>query len=219
MESGNYYDALTGSKVVIDKGVAGVKFDANGVAVITRSKDIHPQMTISERDCSFTDDLEVTMSAKNYDEGYYWFNNDKSGKTDISNEVTLHMKDHVVDGKVDLHVYLRKGVNVFEQTFTYKKMETIEGRFNVLNLDPSYLNGDYELYIWSWLPGRWSKDYEIKDGVMLVDTTGMTGFLIAVFPKGYEITNLNEWDSNVIKQTGDIKDDVLRSGFIDLSGF
>ena len=40
-----------------------------------------------------------------------------------------------------------------------------------------------------------------------------------MIPKGYEITNLNEWDSNVIKQTGDIKDDVLRGGFIDLSGF
>ncbi len=219
MESGNYYDALTGNKVVIDKGVAKVMFDSNGVAVITRSKDIHPQLTISQRDCSFTDDLEVTMNAKNYDEGYYWFNNDKTGKTDISNETTLHMKDHVSDGKVDLHVYLRKGINVFEQTFTYKQLETIEDRFNVLNLDPSYLNGDYELYIWSWMPGRWSRDYEIKDGVMLVDTTGMTGFLIAIFPKGYEITNLNEWDSNVIKQSADIKDDVLRSGFADMSGF
>ena len=219
LDNGNYYDALTGNKVVVTDHYAYVRFESNGVAVLTRSRDIHPQLTISDRGSSFTDDLTVTLNATNCDEAYYWFNNDKSGKTSFDGKTEVSLKDHVKDGKVDLHVYVKKGVNEFEQAFTYKKVEVVKDRFNVLNLDPSYLNGDYELYIWSWSPGKWSKDYEIKDGVMLVDTTGMTGFLIGVFPKGYEITNVNAWDSNVIKQSADIKDDTLRAGFVDMTGF
>ena len=81
------------------------------------------------------------------------------------------------------------------------------------------LNGEYELYIWSWSPGVWSQDYEIRDGVMLVDTTGMDGFLIGAFEKGYRIEDPNNWDPNVIKQSPDIKGELLKQGFFDLSGF
>ena len=55
--------------------------------------------------------------------------------------------------------------------------------------------------------------------MLLVDTAGMTGFLIAVFEKGYEIEDLNNWDSHVIKQSADIKGEILAAGFADLSGF
>ena len=65
----------------------------------------------------------------------------------------------------------------------------------------------------------WSKNYEIKDGVLLVDTTGMTGFLLAVFEKGYQIGNPTQWDSNVLKQSPDIKGAILTEGFFDMSGF
>jgi hypothetical protein len=57
------------------------------------------------------------------------------------------------------------------------------------------------------------------DGVLLVDTTGMTGFLLAVFEKGYQIQDLNNWDSHVIKQSADIKGAVLEEGFFDMTGF
>jgi hypothetical protein len=54
---------------------------------------------------------------------------------------------------------------------------------------------------------------------MLVDTEGMTGFLIGVFEKGYEIKDVNNWDPNVKKQSTDIKGETLASGFVDMSGF
>ena len=47
----------------------------------------------------------------------------------------------------------------------------------------------------------------------------MTGFLVAVFEKGYEIADVNNWDSNVLKQSGDIKGELLSQGFFDMSGF
>ena len=106
-----------------------------------------------------------------------------------------------------------------ERTFSYKQVEVEEGLFNIVGLPEKYLNQDYELYIWSWDPGRWSKDYEIRDGRVLVNTKGMTGFLIAVFEKGYEVKNVSAWDPNVIKQSQDFKGDILDSGFADMSGF
>jgi alpha-amylase len=219
LEDGVYYDSLTGSKVLVHDHVAKLQFEANGMAVVTRTKDIHPQLSVSDRDCSFVGDKEIKLSARNCDEAYCYFNGNEADRLTIGESSVIKLKDHVQDGKVDLHVYLRKGVNVFEQVFTYTQVQLIEGKFNVINLDEKYLNGDYEIYIWSWSPGLWSKNYEIRDGVLLVDTTGMTGFLIAVFEKGYQIGNPTAWDSHVLKQSSDIKGDILKEGFFDMTGF
>ena len=219
LENGNYYDALTGAQAVVTDHVAHMTFEINGMAVLTRSKDVHPRVEISERDCSFMGDKEITLKTSNCDEAYYWFNGRDGERTPIDGSASVNLADHVENGSVELGVLVRKGNNVFEQTLTYRQVELIEGKFNVINLADKYLNGDYELYIWSWSPGRWSKDYEIRDGVLLVDTAGMTGFLVAVFEKGYEIPDPKNWDSNVIKQSADIKGDILKAGFFDLSGF
>ncbi len=217
LEKGNYYDALTGKKVVVNEGTAYVNFDTSGICVMTRTKDVHPQLKISQRDCSFAGGLEIVLGAVNCDESYYSFAGE-SEKYDIGEETAVSLKDHVRDGKAVMNVYLRKGVNVFEQSFTYSMVELLEGAFNVVNIPEKYLS-DYDLYIWSWNPGHWSKNYEIKNGVMLVNTEGMEGFLIGVFEKGYEIKNVNNWDSGIIKQSPDFKGDILKEGFFDLSGF
>ena len=219
LEDGYYYDALTGARASVYEHVAYLTFEANGMAVLTRTKDVHPRMEISDRDCSFVGDKQVTLKVTVADEAYYWFNENAAEKTAIDGTAVVTLKDHTENGVVNLHVSLKKGVNVFEQTFTYTEVTLIEGKFNVINLDEKYLNGDYELYIWSWSPGVWSQDYEIQDGVMLVDTAGMTGFLVAVFEKGYQVENLNKWDSHVLKQSADIKGDILKTGFFDMSGF
>ena len=219
LEDGNYYDALTGEKVVVSKHVAKIKFEANGMAVITRSKDVHPQVEISERDCMFVGGKEITLKPVNCDEAYYYFNDASSDKKNFSDTTTIQLQDYVQDGKADLHIYLRKGANEFEQTVNYSQVQLVEGKFNVINLADQYLNGDYELYIWSWSPGKWSQDYEIRDGVLLVDTTGLEGFLIAAFEKGYQIQDPNNWDAGVIKQSPDIKGELLQEGFFDMTGF
>ena len=47
----------------------------------------------------------------------------------------------------------------------------------------------------------------------------MEGFLIALCEAGYEVSNINNWDPNVIKQSTDIKGDALKAGFADMAGF
>ena len=218
LEDGNYYDALTGELAVVSDHKAYVKFEANGMAILMRSKHLHPRLEISDRDCSFVNDKQITVSVKNAEKAYYSFGNGGE-KTAIDGTAVITLKDHVENGICTLNIYLQNANNVYERTFTYKQVELISGRFNVINLDNRYLSGDYELYIWSWNPGRWSKDYTVRDGVLLVDTEGMTGFLIAVFEKGYQIADPDNWDSNVIKQSADIKGEAFKAGFIDMTGF
>ncbi len=219
LENGNYYDSLTGEKVVVHDGIAHVKFEANGVAIITRSKDIHPQLEISDRNPYFTGEKTITITTGNMESGYYYFNDDVSDKTELQESNEIRLNDHLEGDTVVLHVYLKNGVHEIERSYTYHTAVIEKGLFNVLNLDPKYLNDEYELYIWSWSPSRWSKDYEIRDGVVLVDTEGMDGFLLAVFEKGHEIEDLYSWDTAVIKQSVDISGDLLRQGFVDMTGF
>ena len=222
LEDGNYYDSLTGQLVVVSNHVAYVKFEVNGMAVLTRTRQPHPKLEIadSDRGCSFVGEKQIPISVKNAEEAYYWFGDNENERQVINSNSSVSLNEHVVDGKCILHIYLRNGNNVYKRTFTYTQVELIGDKFNVINLDERYLNGDYELYIWSWEPGRWSKNYTIENGVMLVDTTGMKGFLIAVFEKGYEIKDPNNWDSNVIKQSSDINIwSNNNAGFVDMTGF
>ncbi len=218
LEDGNYYDALTGSLAVVTDHKAYINFEANGMAILTRTKYLHPQLEISDRDCSFVGDKQVTIKIKNAETAYYSFDGSDEKHT-IEESAVITLKDHVENGVCRLRVYLKNANNVCERTFTYKQVELVGDKFNVINLDSRYLNGDYELYIWSWSPGRWSKDYAVENGVLLVDTKGMTGFLIAVFEKGYEITDPNVWDPNVLKQSADIKGESFAAGFVDMTGF
>ena len=219
LENGNYYDALTGKRAVVTDGKVHLCFEANGVAVLTRSPYLHPRMEVSERDCSFVGDKEITITVENVVEAYYWFGEDDSHLTEFLGQTTVSLKDHVENGVCKLHVFTRNADKTYERTLTYRQIELVGDKFNVINLDSRYLNGDYELYIWSWEPGRWSKDYTVENGVMLVDTTGMTGFLIAAFEPGYVVSDPNKWDSRVLKQSADIKGGTLAAGFVDMTGF
>ncbi len=218
LQDGNYYDSLTGNKAVVSDHKAYIRFEANGMAVLTRSKDLHPRLDVSDRDCSFVGGKQITVTVKNAEEAYYGFNGE-SATQPIDGQAVITLKDHVKDGVCILKIHLKNGEKVYDRTFTYKQVELIGDKFNVVNLDGKYLNGDYEIYIWSWSPGKWSKNYTVENGVMLVDTDGMTGFLIGVFEKGYEIADVNNWDPNVLKQSTDIKGDTLKAGFVDMTGF
>ena len=218
LESGNYYDNLSGNKVLVHEGVAHIVFDENGVAILTKNNNVHPQVVISDINEYFVDDKEISIEVKNASEAYYYLNGDKNNKVDISDSASFHLKDNIVNDGVTLNVYAKTGDNVVEKTINYKKIEVSQTSFTILNLDAKYLN-DYELYIWSWSPSKWSKDYEIEDDKVLINTTGMTGFLLGVFEKGYEVKDVNNWDSNIIKQSSDISGDLLKQGFIDMTGF
>ena len=219
LDDGNYYDMLTGNRVVVTKHKAKMNFDSSGIAYLTRTNQKpRPRFSITERNALFAKDMDVTVKISNYDEAYYTFNNEET-KYELKDETKISIGNHInSENEVKLNIHVKNGDFVFERTFTYTKDSLIEGYVNVFNINPTYLE-DYELYMWSWEPDTWSKNYEYRDGILLVDATGMTGFLFALFEKGYVVTTPNEWDSNVIKQSSDVSGKALEQGFYDASAF
>ena len=150
--------------------------------------------------------------------------------SDIKNEEVIVELKHIKDGdyydsltndKVIVknhkaHIKFNdSGISIITQS----KPKSTSEKFKVLNLNPEYLNDRYELYMWSWPDNSWSKNYEIVDGMLLVDVEGMDGFLFAIFEKGYEIKDLNNWDDKAIKQSLDITGDILKKGYVDMKDF
>ena len=219
LDDGNYYDMLTGNRVVVTKHKAKMNFDSSGIAYLTRTNQKpRPRFSITERNALFAKDMDVTVKISNYDEAYYTFNNEET-KYELKDETKISIGNHInSENEVKLNIHVKNGDFVFERTFTYTKVSLIKGYVNVFNINPTYLE-DYELYMWSWEPGTWSKNYVYRDGILLVDATGMTGFLFALFEKGYVVTTPNEWDSNVIKQSSDVSGKALEQGFYDASAF
>lgn len=215
LNNGNYYDCLTGNKVVVVDHKASVMFDASGMCFLTRTNQkARPRYTISNRSGSFVDNLSIKITASNYEEGYYYFNSEEN-RYPLSDTTNISLKNHIdSNSEVNLHIYLKNGDFVIEKSFKYNQITLVEGYFNVVNLNPNYFI-ENEVYIWSWEPSIWSQNYIWQDGVLLVDTTGMTGFLIGIFEKKYVISNVNKWDENIIKQSSDIKGKTLKNGFYD----
>lgn len=218
---GKYVDAIAGKVHEIKKGKIDFDIDESGVCILTHTKKVvKPSYTISERDSSFIGSKTITIETKNCKESSYAINDGEY--ISFTNKVDVTIGSQVDANKqVKIKIKLVNDGGTVEKTFTYTKLESIQGYFNVFNLNPSYLT-DYELYMWTWSssnPGKWIKPaYTMQSGVMLIDVSqaSYTSFLFAIFTKGYTISNVNSWDNKVLKQTQDI---LVSQGYYDASNF
>ena len=221
--TGVYYDQATGEQTVVRDGHAIIEMPLSGILLLTKSKnEVRPTLSIDNRGGLFLDNLEVTLRAS-HGTGYYSIN----GAAPVSFEGKLVLENlqnyQDGEGKVALDVTVSNSQFSITRHFHYQKVQLIPGYFNVVNVNPDYYT-NYELYMWSWTStqGTWSKDYTIQDGIVLVDTdhmSGLVGFVLAVFAKDYVVSNIHEWDHNALKQTIDIKDNLLAQGYFDASNF
>lgn len=219
LSDGNYYDLVTGSKIVVSSKTATINFDQSGICYLVRSHVLaRPSFTISSRGESFADKLNVELKTSNASESFYYFNDDESSKVSFNEKVNITIGDHVINNEEILNFVVKNGDNTKTRRFVFNKITLIDGYFNVINLNPIYFE-QYELYIWSWEPSKWHKNYTLENNVLLIDVTGYTGFLLGLFNKDYVIENTQKWDENIIKQSVDIKGEALKKGFYDASGF
>ena len=220
-----YYDQMTGKAVTVRNGHATIELASSGIAVLTRSKNGPlPTLDIDNHGGLFVDEMTVNVSFENAKDMVYSINESEPLPVPADGKITF-TAEQAIDDDIDLTIeytgqYLDYTVS---QTFHYKSASLIDGYFNILNVDPEHIS-DYEIYMWSWKAGengKWSKDYAIQDGIILVDTDalGIEGMVFGRFEKDYVITNLNEWDNNVLKQTTDITGAVLAQGYYDGSAF
>ena len=223
LEDGIYYDQLTSEKITVKNHKATVTFDDEGIIVITKSKhELRPTVTISERNGSFAGTMNLTLKVKNATEATATIRaGDQRQVTNLGDSTTLTL-GNLVDNQnmVYVDIEIKNAEFSLERHLHFRKVQLIEGYFNIVNLNPSYLT-DYNLYYWAWggsSNGVWLNDYTVQDGIVLLDFAGKpyTGFLLAIFEKDYVLPNVNEWDNNLVKQTGDIN---TKATFYDATNF
>lgn len=220
LPNGDYYDAISGNVVTVKNGKANVHFDKKGVLVLTLTPSTpRPELSVSQPSTIYAGSIDVELTSSNATEAYYQIDNGE--KVNFTDKVKVTIGANAQAEEVtSLKVVVKNGDYEKERTTYYTKVKLIEGYVNIMNVNPSYLT-DKELYIWSWgtgVNGSWSKDYEVRNGVLLFDAASenKTGLLLAIFPKGYVVPDLTAWDSNVEKQTSDIDP---TKGFYDASSF
>ena len=220
LETGIYYDQLTGNKVTVKDNKATVSIGDEGLMVLTKSKNLaRPTISFSKRDESFVGSLSVKLTVKNATSASYKINGGTAVNFTDSVTITLD-KQGDSNGQFNLEVSASNEQFSITRKSLFKKVTLIEGYLNIININPSYFE-QYDFYLWAWgggSDGKWLTNFTVQDGVILVDFSGLsyTGFLLAAFPKGYVISNVNAWDNGLVKQTGDIKTTDL---FYDASNF
>ena len=219
--TGIYYDQITGEPYIVRNGHLNIVVPNTGVVILTQSKNLaRPTITADTRGGAFVGNLTVNFTVAN-GKGKYFINNSETPII-FDSVASINLADHVdSSGKVLIEMMAYNDQFTITRRYVYQKITLIEGKFNVININPDYITND-QLYMWSWsgtAPGHWSKDFTFQDGVMLVDVEhlGLTGFIIAVVPVGYTITNMNAWDDHVISQTTDISANILEQGYYDAS--
>jgi alpha-amylase len=219
--TGVYYDQVTGEQHIVRNGHLVLDMPESSIVVLTKSQNLPmPSIDISNRGGVFVGDLTVNIKVTNGNGKYYV--NDNPTPVSFGTETNVSLGALVdANNEVTLRVAASNDQHSVERTYKYKKAKIIEGYFNVLNISQDRFD-NYELYMWSWAKGasgHWSKNYTIQDGILLVDakTLNLEGFIIAVFPKNYVISNPNAWDSNCLSQTTDISANILEQGYYDAS--
>ena len=217
LKDGTYYDQITAKEVVISGGHAHIDFDSVGVAVLTDTNNkIRPTITVDKKSQKYVSSIAVNISITNATTMSYQIDNGNEVSFTDKVKVTIGSSAKAGD-KTVLKVNYSNGEYSTSRTYTYEKLEVIEGKFNVLNLNEAYLT-DYELYIWSWSPSRYSRDYtwNADKHILIIDKASTyTGFLLVIFEKGKAPAKNDEW-SAPLKQTGDIDPS---AGFFDATYF
>ncbi len=217
LEDGNYYDTITGNKVVVYQGEAEIEFDAIGVCALTKKHVVaRPSISFVERSGVYAGSKKVSFSVTNASESYYQIDGGQKVNFQGETEATLPSQggqNHT------LTITAKNGDYVVTRTGSYQCVDLIPGYFNVINFNTSYF-ADYDVYIWHWEPGAWDKvdASSMQDGVLLINVnSSWTGFLFALFQKGYVPTDSKAFtDSHFVKQTSDIN---IKDGYYDASKF
>ena len=218
LSDGLYCDQVSGQIVSVKDSKATFKMHSSHIAVLTKTKNApHPYFSISNRGGYFVNSVNVELNITD-GKGSYQINNEEAITFDSKTSISL-AASKAVNGVITLKIKYGNEQFSYEREYTYRPIDIIAGYFNVLNLNPKYFT-DYEIYLWSWGSGNghWSKDYTVENGVLLINLSTFkdTSFLIALFAKDYVVSNVNAWDDNKIKQTGDI---AISSKFYDASNF
>ena len=220
LKDGKYYDSITGNVVDVVDGKGSVRFTTSGVVVLTNTPCIaRPTINVGTKSTLFVQSIEIELKTENAESAYYQINGGEKVSFDGKTTVKLNSTSQEQETFI-VKVTATNGKHTKEKEMEYTTLSLVPGYVNVVNLSTSRYT-DTDLYIWAWNSSGlnvWTNDYEIRDGILLFDPSkiGASGFLLATFPKGHKISDVNKWDSGVLKQTSDISG---TASFFDASSF
>ena len=215
LEDGNYYDTITGNKVFVYKGKAKVTFNEMNIMVLVKTHvSGRPNIIFPTRDGVYAGNKNIQVTVENAETASYQIDNGSpvsfSGKTSI--------KLPSQEGYHTLKITAKNGEFTAIREGKYQSIALVPGYFNVVNFNMDNFD-NYDVYIWHWTPGAWTKvtaSY-IQGDLLLFDTTGWTGFLLALFQKGFVPHTQDDFeDSHFVKQTSDLN---ISLGYFDATGF
>lgn len=208
ISDGIYFDELTNKAYEVKNGKLNIAISTKAMVFLTKSNHtLRPSYSFSSRNTSYLDTIDVEITIENSISSSYKIDDEE--EVSFTDSLTLTIGKDVDMGKTTtIIVKASNGVIETKRTIYFKKFSLIEGGFNVFNFNSSYLD-EYELYLWSWdsSTSMWNKDYkydEDNDILLVYNNNNYSSFLLALFEKGHEISNLTSWDSACLKQSEDI---------------
>ena len=221
LEDGYYFDQMTNKQYHVKGGKTTIEFHEYGYAILTKTNNpLRVTYTVSQRDTKYVNGFKVKLEVQNASSAAYILND--GAEVPFTGSVQVDISGDLAAGQqTKLTLKASNGVYEIKRSWIYEKIELIDGYFNVLNVKPEYLS-DYELYIWSWSPGKYSKDkytYNTEKRTLLIANevvSGWAGFLLVLFTKNTAPKTSDAWDDSCLKQTGDIDP---KAGFFDAQGF
>lgn len=207
LPDGDYFDQVSTKYVKISNHKGTIEFDDYGIVFLTPSKNsLLPVYTPSVRSGGYTKNFDLSVELKNCSDASYTIDN--GNPIAFTDTFSVKIGEGIADRAfTKVVISFTNNGKQSTRTISLQKIVLVSGGFNIINFKASYLN-DYEVYIWAWSTSNsYNKNYEYNSekGVLLIkDYNNLTGFLVALYTKGYTISNLNEWDKNCIKQTADI---------------
>ena len=208
LPDGFYFDQVQAKQVHVKNHKAKIEFDDFGIVYLTPSKNgLLPVYTSSNRTGGYIEPFTLNVELKNVTDSYYQLNNGE--KIPFTDKFSQKIGETAKDGELtSVTIGFKNNGKESTRSLNFTKVDLLAGGFNIIHFNPEYVS-TYEIYIWTWTSSSsvWTKDYEFnseKNVLLIKNYENLTGFIVALFAKGYVISDLTKWDSRCVKQTADI---------------
>ncbi len=208
LPDGFYFDQVQAKQVHVKNHKAKIEFDDFGIVYLTPSKNgLLPVYTPSHRTSGYIEPFTLIVELKNVTDSYYQLNNGE--KIPFTDKFSQKIGETAKDGELtSVTIGFKNNGKESTRSLNFTKVDLLSGGFNIIHFNPEYVS-TYEIYIWTWTSSSsvWTKDYEFnseKNVLLIKNYENLTGFIVALFAKGYVISDLTKWDSRCVKQTADI---------------
>lgn len=220
LEDGYYFDQFTNKQIHIRNGKGNIEFGDMGVAILTKTNNpLRAEISVSKTSGKYFKPFDLNVTLTNATACSYSINDGEA--VSFINSTSIRIGEGTSEGEITkVKIDFTNGIFASSRTYLFTKLALIEGYFNIINFDASYID-DYTLYLWTWDGNSsWYNQnytYNREKRILLVSNyEHLAGFLLAIFEKGTTISIPNKWQTP-LKQSSDITPSSME--YFDASSF